>query len=65
MKRYGVPHYYQETHLEDGCLFEEFYWSSDWITVGLTGVPRRGGTGGFHLGPSSDTHTRHLKRQHQ
>jgi hypothetical protein len=65
MKRYGVPHYHEETRLKDGCLFEEFYWSSDWITVGLKGVPRRGGTGSFHLGPSSDAHTQHLKRQHR
>jgi hypothetical protein len=65
VRRYGVPHYHQEAHLEDGCLLEEFYWSSDRITVGLSGVPRREGSASFHLGPSSDTHTQHLKRQHQ
>jgi hypothetical protein len=60
--RYGSPHDRQKDRLSDGCPVEEFYWSSDWIEVGLRGLLGRGENGRFHLGPSSD---RHLRRQHQ
>jgi len=37
IERYGVPHYQQKNRHSKRYPFEELYWSSDWIEVGLRG----------------------------
>lgn len=63
VERYGSPHYFLEKARTEWGRFEELYWISDWIQIGLTGSPDGLGVGRFHLAPSSHTFADYLQTQ--